>query len=1609
MEAARNAAAAAEAAGEQPAGEAATGAESAPRSAGGLEAVRARMESANTPSAVLDAEAFLGRRPGSTKEMGVYQQALTEAGFGTRNANSDFFRSVKSPGGEYRRVQEGPFNFVAYNDGTVRVSSGGNFQPLTPALMEAAKAALKLPLNFERRGQALGRSGPAGELETLAATSPDTARSGPGPAPESGFAAGMAETPNLSTPAIPRPAGKPVREVVTEFSRPEEAQAFLPQFERQFPDSKPVIEQRGKKWVLTMEAGYQPTAETAEAVGAGQTQAANGKARATSEPTGSEGTAYTASNRPVPFRYAVVEGENLVPSHTDTMALNPAYDQALQPRDRTRIASEAQVSDIATTLNPARLGESASTAEGAPIVGVDGQVESGNGRTLAILRAYRRNLPGAQAYREWLGRSAPAFGLDPAAVQGMKRPVLVRVRQGEVTPQTRGALADEMGRTGVSGMSEPEIARTDAQRLAEKGLLSLYVPNEDANVASLANTEFTRRFLASLPSAERNSMLQADGMLSASGVRRIRNALLGAAYEDPALLSRLTEDTDPNIRTVGAALLNVAPKMAVLKQEIGRGNRFPGLDITQDLAAAANVLSRLRDQGTKVETYLDQLGMFGEELTPVGKDLLRVMENHKRSGKRLTAVLDYYAEAADALGDPRQQALFEGEAPNALSVLEAARQVAEKTTHETTQPLLFGGENQPTPRADNQGTFGAAPGRAPDAGTSAHASAVPQPDSSSKPPLADLLRDSDSLGAFGGKAASDLAEATLRPVFERVGEAIRRTPGALRDLHSFGAAVRRAYAGATYSHIRVLWKLVRAAKQREAVKPFSVDASATPEIAARADAARNLFVESASYLHRVAPGSLDALVRLDKASDWVKNYFTAHVSAPLFEKLSAEDRIRFGAYGLADRLLMEREVLKATEELLPKDAGTKAQTDLAREHLAEEMADLNRRLAGFVDPTTGASLQETDVRGFFARSDIRRVTSAYADQIQPKMESMRARAGRTDIAPNGLYSDIFVPGIAVNEKGTPRTGAGGKAPLTKPQFALGKTPGVGKFKGTADAYLYDIGDILQTRMRGLVRSAFQREFWQQLLKDGQARPAHDVQPGDSVRVHGKNWGDVTVVDASDPLQVTVATPTGKQVSVDRTKIQSEEFDGTMEITEGGHTRLVEGRLLSLTDTLFGRGGIPEEELRALGLPRQVVVADPAYRDVQNAFHRMQEPEFSMLGAQLINTYLAGPAEGIAHGTNLSGRLAAILPVETGIPPLDAALELARPAKSLLSWKHMVRSYPEALRAEAQRLAAEYGVSRDFQQTWGWLGAKAGGRILYGQKGLFNNALNAVTFYGKRNGWTESDIGHVMRELNTHSRVLQPEMQKFLQSKLGMGAFYNTGKTTVNVGMRYGTIPTVVATSLIFQAALHRLLDKKHRWPWQIPGRRIGEIPFRTLEDGREVLVDISGLDRPGRRASAILNTIIADHSAGKDAWETGWDVASDGANLALDPMFSGPLGGVLSEVRGRSLHQVPSRDDYAMTDLPTATSRLPLNSPERLHAILGAAMPWSSYALGDASEEFRASAPPEELRGVDRMLRLLGPQIRTRDSEVIPELLERERMRKQRSEELLRSRAGGRP
>jgi hypothetical protein len=363
------------------------------------------------------------------------------------------------------------------------------------------------------------------------------------------------------------------------------------------------------------------------------------------------GEATTPTGLTVGTRLEVMEADDLITSHDSDFRVNPAFPAELQPRDRAAAPGQTQVAEIAGRLNPRLLGFSEDASTGAPIMGPDRIVESGNGRVLALRRAAIENPTGIQQYREYI----KSLGFN---IEGLRNPVLVRTRTTELTPELRQRFTREGNVSATLTMSAPERAAADA-RLMDADLLGKLKPGELDN---LGNADFVRTFVGKLAQTEQGGLVGADGKLSREGLERLNAGLLARAFPDAGLLRRLLESTDDNVRAIGNALREVAPDWARMRAMDQSGKLSPGVDITADLVAAVRLIDDARTKRAKVADVMAQTSpaeLGGpSELT---RDLVRMMFKDDdflkpRSQADLVRELGDYAE--QAMRSTKEDALF---------------------------------------------------------------------------------------------------------------------------------------------------------------------------------------------------------------------------------------------------------------------------------------------------------------------------------------------------------------------------------------------------------------------------------------------------------------------------------------------------------------------------------------------------------------------------------------------------------------------------------------------------------------------------------------------------------------------------------------------------------------------------------------------------------------------------------------------------------------------------------------------------------------------------------------------------------------------------------------
>jgi len=386
------------------------------------------------------------------------------------------------------------------------------------------------------------------------------------------------------------------------------------------------------------------------------------------EPVGITTTALGASGLThYEFEFHIVEGQTLIVSHDPfTFVPNPDYPQALQPRIRERIATKIQVEKIAANIEPdALLTDFHVLDRGAPIVGPDLVVEAGNGRVMALLRAFEEHPESYRNYRDRLEERISDFGLRSTDVTEATTPILVRLRLTEVD---RTAFAEEANAMATIASSAIESARTDANKITIVMIQELRV-NEDESIEDALradkNLPFARSFLKTLPEEVQASLVDANGRLNRDGVHRMAMAIFVSAFQGDnglRLAEKAFESIDMDIRNTVNAIARSLGSIAQAESLIRSGDREAELAIGDDLAQAVTVYSAVKTTpGMTVDRYLAQQQLFARELTDFQEGIMIILEKYRRSPKKLGRVFTAYAEGVIATPAPQQVAMFPGD------------------------------------------------------------------------------------------------------------------------------------------------------------------------------------------------------------------------------------------------------------------------------------------------------------------------------------------------------------------------------------------------------------------------------------------------------------------------------------------------------------------------------------------------------------------------------------------------------------------------------------------------------------------------------------------------------------------------------------------------------------------------------------------------------------------------------------------------------------------------------------------------------------------------------------------------------------------------------------
>ncbi|MGK0546357.1 LPD38 domain-containing protein [Halomonas cupida] len=394
---------------------------------------------------------------------------------------------------------------------------------------------------------------------------------------------------------------------------------------------------------------------------AGDTEGAldqNGEAGAAeSERTrGRSETVYLPDNTPVNTRFRVIDAAELQPSNSPVGRVNPNYPAELQPRDRTNANSQVQVRNIAARLNPERLSSSRDASTGAPIIGPDGVVESGNGRVMAISYAYQQGSERADAYRDFIRFGAQEYGIDPTAVDKMAQPVLVRERVSDVD---RADFARRANESQVAGMTAYEQALADADSLSN-GDLQTWAPDQSGDPLAASNRDFQRVFVQRMGNNEAARYTTRSGQASPELGSRMQRAVFAKAFNDADMVEMVTEQSD-QMRNLAAALQTAAPDLAIARETGSKEAE----DAISTIVDAVRIVRQARHDGVSVIELTRQGDAFSDPVPETTAFLASAIQANLRSRRALSEAMRHTGHAVRSRAEnERNVALFEDTTTN---------------------------------------------------------------------------------------------------------------------------------------------------------------------------------------------------------------------------------------------------------------------------------------------------------------------------------------------------------------------------------------------------------------------------------------------------------------------------------------------------------------------------------------------------------------------------------------------------------------------------------------------------------------------------------------------------------------------------------------------------------------------------------------------------------------------------------------------------------------------------------------------------------------------------------------------------------------------------------
>lgn len=239
-----------------------------------------------------------------------------------------------------------------------------------------------------------------------------------------------------------------------------------------------------------------------------------------------------------PGHLALIEAEQLQPSHMNGQPNVNHFIPEAQPKKRTDKASTISSEKIAANINPAEITSSITAYTGAPTVNSRGETIQGNNRSAALKSMWKSHADQAGIYKQYLMDHADEFGLKAEDIAKMKNPVLVNMV--DVDDNKAIELGQHSAQDTESGGVERIKVKNTIQKMGD-GMKSfakrlLESSDDEASFSQLVDKNGNKvlkwmNAKGFISDTQYTSALDSDGNLTAEAANDLKGIMYGSIFQ----------------------------------------------------------------------------------------------------------------------------------------------------------------------------------------------------------------------------------------------------------------------------------------------------------------------------------------------------------------------------------------------------------------------------------------------------------------------------------------------------------------------------------------------------------------------------------------------------------------------------------------------------------------------------------------------------------------------------------------------------------------------------------------------------------------------------------------------------------------------------------------------------------------------------------------------------------------------------------------------------------------------------------------------------------------------------------------------------------------------